>query len=663
MAGLYTHTTRADGLILSADIYNADHQNHIDNLVPAMIDDYSTSTAQMQTQTDPGETGSESLATSLAGELERIRYRLAEISGMALWNQTGSGIRAQSLATASLPTAATAGRLAYQNDGARGLYVDQSGKWTPVAPFVNAHLYGVKGDGTTNDTSAINTAITAVAAAGGGVLFFPPGTYMINTTINLAASVILQGAGKTATTIKLLSGTAANTQMVTGSSIARCGLRDLTLDGNRAVNSAVTGLSGVRWETVTWSFLDHIRVTGVTLHGVDASTANSDNSVTFCDFDDYGTAASGFGVVFLNNCQRNRIIGCRAKNTLQGVGFAIDDRSGGTGPNASNHNIIANCTTEGGDYGIQVQGSSFNVVEGNTIYRPTNYGIQCSSGSDVVGATDAQHNVVRGNTIEIQTGVNANGIQVTGLYCIVEGNNVRDGQEGIIVSDVTNATSDTEYITIRGNTLVSQSARGIYVAGGRRVLIEGNQVIESGSSGIEVAPDTADSAINNVLIQGNIVAKAGAHGIHLKSTASLGVNYVQVINNHIYDPSQGGAATYSGVMLTKGAAALNRVDITGNKVTQVGATAPKQTIEYSGTPTEVMHFDNRNWGFTDNTFYQGVLPYFQSAGGLEFQEMSSGASAPAANRAYLYAVDNGAGKTLLQVRFGSGAAQTIATEP
>jgi hypothetical protein len=40
----------------------------------------------------------------------------------------------------------------------------------------NVHAYGATGDGKTVDTPAINRAIEAVAAAGGGTLVFPAGT-------------------------------------------------------------------------------------------------------------------------------------------------------------------------------------------------------------------------------------------------------------------------------------------------------------------------------------------------------------------------------------------------------------------------------------------------------------------------------------------------------
>lgn len=88
MPGNYSHTNRSDGLTLTASVYNADHQNHINNATPAGGDDYSANVSQMQTTTDPGEVGSESLASSLAGELERIRFALKEMKGTVQWYET-----------------------------------------------------------------------------------------------------------------------------------------------------------------------------------------------------------------------------------------------------------------------------------------------------------------------------------------------------------------------------------------------------------------------------------------------------------------------------------------------------------------------------------------------------------------------------------------------
>lgn len=85
MAYPYSHTTRANGTILTASIYNTDHQNHIDNNIPSSIDDMSGNASAMQVTTDPGGVGTESLATTLAGEIERIRFVIKEMKGTAQW--------------------------------------------------------------------------------------------------------------------------------------------------------------------------------------------------------------------------------------------------------------------------------------------------------------------------------------------------------------------------------------------------------------------------------------------------------------------------------------------------------------------------------------------------------------------------------------------------
>lgn len=75
---------------LTAADLNAEFDNILDNLTPGGIDDYSTNVTEMQATTDPGELGSESLATTLAGELERIRYVIAEMKsgGSEKWYET-----------------------------------------------------------------------------------------------------------------------------------------------------------------------------------------------------------------------------------------------------------------------------------------------------------------------------------------------------------------------------------------------------------------------------------------------------------------------------------------------------------------------------------------------------------------------------------------------
>lgn len=64
---------------------NAEFDNIINNFTPAGMDDLSSNTAAMQGTQDPYPAGSPSLATSLAGELQRLRYLIAQITGEAYW--------------------------------------------------------------------------------------------------------------------------------------------------------------------------------------------------------------------------------------------------------------------------------------------------------------------------------------------------------------------------------------------------------------------------------------------------------------------------------------------------------------------------------------------------------------------------------------------------
>ena len=85
MAYPYSITSRATGTTLTAAIYNADHQAHADNQTPENTDDYSTNAAEMQATTDPYPAATESLATTLDGELQRLRYILKQITNMSQW--------------------------------------------------------------------------------------------------------------------------------------------------------------------------------------------------------------------------------------------------------------------------------------------------------------------------------------------------------------------------------------------------------------------------------------------------------------------------------------------------------------------------------------------------------------------------------------------------
>ena len=58
--------------------------------------------------------------------------------------------------------------------------------------WVNVRTFGARGNGRTDDTLAIQRAIATAYAQGGGVVFFPPGIYLV-TSVNIKAGLTYQG--------------------------------------------------------------------------------------------------------------------------------------------------------------------------------------------------------------------------------------------------------------------------------------------------------------------------------------------------------------------------------------------------------------------------------------------------------------------------------------
>jgi len=77
--------TWVEGETLTASDLNAEFDNILNNLNPDSIEDASESVTQMQATADPYPGGSESLATSLRGELQRLRYLIKQITGKSQW--------------------------------------------------------------------------------------------------------------------------------------------------------------------------------------------------------------------------------------------------------------------------------------------------------------------------------------------------------------------------------------------------------------------------------------------------------------------------------------------------------------------------------------------------------------------------------------------------
>jgi hypothetical protein len=211
----------------------------------------------------------------------------------------------------------------------------------PAAQPFNVMDYGAKGDGTTDDSAAIQAAVDAVGTTG-GVVFFPAGkTYLLNT-----ASILLPRAN---TRLMVLSGYGATLKLST------------------------TVTTAIDWHRIA----DHDLFTLFTLEGFTI------------DVDNKGTAANV--AVIGSNVQRANItrIDVRDIRTinvpLAGDGshtrrniwfFSYQLNNGEATENYITDILIERCRMEGGDWGVAVIGGNNGTTNVDTHVRLDNITIR-----------------------------------------------------------------------------------------------------------------------------------------------------------------------------------------------------------------------------------------------------------------------------------------------
>jgi hypothetical protein len=86
---LFSITTRAVGETLTAAKYNSDRNEIVAGIAPDTIPSTESDVSHANVTTDPGEAGSESLAGNMTGVIDRIKFVLGEIKGVA-WRTTNT---------------------------------------------------------------------------------------------------------------------------------------------------------------------------------------------------------------------------------------------------------------------------------------------------------------------------------------------------------------------------------------------------------------------------------------------------------------------------------------------------------------------------------------------------------------------------------------------
>ena len=113
----------------------------------------------------------------------------------------------------------------------------------PPPTVYDVTAYGAQGDGTTDDSTAIQAAIDAANSRGGGTIVFPAGAFRITRGITIYSRIVLRGAGMGATIIRksngggrypVLRSPGYDPGVQNPVEISDWSLQNITLDGNKA---------------------------------------------------------------------------------------------------------------------------------------------------------------------------------------------------------------------------------------------------------------------------------------------------------------------------------------------------------------------------------------------------------------------------------------------
>lgn len=341
--------------------------------------------------------------------------------------------------------------------------------------FYNVKYYGAKGDGVTDDRAAIQSAVAAANAAGGGIVFFPPGTYLIGNPIVALSNVTFFGCG----TASVITSSVSNSGIASQSAT----LHDVVID-SLTFNGPVT----------------------VTVTQPTVGRGTPGNGLTYAiwmdgDLDPHATTPPTITNITIRNCYIKNctqlpiwISGVRGRVLVTGNHFDNNKDLGFLW----NQEVICtyNHVINTADNGISAsRGNNKVVVANNTLENIAYSGIELGGFVGDIGPRDF---VCTGNTLK-NCGLAGIFLDEAPYYGTITGNTINQGYwynatdqlsntvgVGIWVRGAPHGTpsSPTDYATglLISNNTIRQSARaGIYISSMKYSVVERNLILDTGT--------------------------------------------------------------------------------------------------------------------------------------------------------------------------------------
>lgn len=404
----------------------------------------------------------------------------------------------------------------------------------------NVKDYGAVGNGLTVDKSAIQAAINAAHAAGGGDVYIPTGVYLVeggengndSGAIHVLDNVNVYGDGMGLSVIKVKDGWDGKITGVMRTPYAEgtenISVSDLTLDGNRAnttgkIDGWFNGYAPGQVGQDTNVTLDSVEIKNMSGYGFDPHEQTYDlvisNSVS------HGNGLDGFVADFIrgDSVYENNLAYGNDRHGFNIVtstdGLLLNDNiaygNGGAGivvqRGSEDIELVRDVYINGGEYynnakeGVQIKISDNVVLQNADIYNNGLNGVRIYGSTDVV----VENNNIFNNSQSKHNGYAEIRIQeydetdgVSGLFFAADGNIIRGNtiySDGAIRSTfgIEELMGKVDYNLFFDNS-ISGSVRGNVQISGAHTLTSTPDII--GTDGNNVLPGNAGN--NLILAQG-----------------------------------------------------------------------------------------------------------------------------------------------------------------
>lgn len=327
------------------------------------------------------------------------------------------------------------------------------------ALMVNVMDHGAAGNGTTDDSAAIVASIGLLGASG-GVVYLPPGSYLLNGATVLAlttAGTVLRGAGAENTKIIIGSGfSGASAVSITS---YNCQVRDLSINGASSTTTSNPVADGIRVTGVRRAKVDRCYFANINGWAINVASTNANGSSNA-----FGTQISQ---VYMNTCAGTvRFHGDTAQT------YAMNCQ-------VSNLQSYQGGVTTGGSAnldGIRIEDSWDVLVSNAIVWMASGTGsslnVVGNSAAAFVMNLDALGPVNTGPCVRVQDGANGSpqNVQITGGV-------IQQGSIGMQIS------GGSKHVRVGTSRFINNATHGVQVDGTGSPVYLDNLFFSSSGSG------------------------------------------------------------------------------------------------------------------------------------------------------------------------------------